>query len=396
LEENQNLREVYDLMKRKILSLVIIGFFFAAGILSIPAKQTNNNNQEEINDIPLSTLYEENNVYIGETWTIYEPEVFTGSSNADVVNMTAEWIINPGDNEAHGTLGFETFDFNFAEEEKNVFYLPLATTTICDYEFTIFDGPSINDDKLTSGHNSFMGGGLKYEEMNHPFDVETKNQDIRTLAFQMNAKTQTYIPGLRMTVETPTGSISKLGQMVIDFITPSEKQKKLQDEKPLVIEESVELDLGNIFIYTSDPPNIPRCDLDPNQFDDPFYVNESELIEIRAYFTYEISIMEKAHPPILSFLLCQIMINLRAMASDNEQHYQQISEREEYKHVVRTVPFINESCLHINLTLDTDRYPSGCEFLVDYFLNVPSLFGMQINHPWAADSAKISIRWEPI
>ena len=379
-------------MERKIISIFLIGIFLSAGILITPAEQTNKNTQEENDYITKSTLYEENNVYIGETRTVYEPEAFTGSSNADVVNMSVEWMVNPGDEEAHGTLGMEIFDFNFAEENMNPLPFPLTTTTVCDYEFTVFDGPSSGDGELTSGHNSFMGGGLKYKEMAHPFDVKTKNQNSRTLAFQMNAKTQTYIPALRMTIENEIGSISKLGEMIIDFITPAEKQKKLQNDNPLPTTKVgiPELDLGDIEIYTSDE-NIPECEIYPNLYEDPFGINESEIIDISAYLDFEISIVEKNFPPILKFLPCQLNIKIRAFSWNTNQQYRQLPDaKSEFSRSI-TGTLIEEGTIPISFTLDTSEYPSGTRFLITYNLIVPGLFGKLLD----GESQKIIIHWEP-
>lgn len=383
-------------MKRKIISLFLIGLFLGAAILTTPAEKTSNQPQEDTAYLTTSQLYEENNVYIGETWTVYEPEAFTGSSNADAVNMNVEWVVNPGDDEAHGTLGMDIFDFNFAEDNNYPFPLPLETTTVCDYEFTVFDGPSSSDSELTSGHNSFMGGGLKYQEMAHPFDVKTKNQNRRTLAFQLDVKTQTYIPAFRMTVENELGSISKLGEMVIDFLTPSEKQMKLQDNAPDPLpvnkEKTFDIDLGRIDVYTSDE-DIPKCDIFPNLFEDPFQINESEIIEINAHMDYDISIVEKVQPPILKFLPCLLIVNIRACSTNINQQFRQIpNAKHEFSKVLVTEEYIKDGTWSIPLfTLDTSEYPIGATFIINYNLIVPNLFGKLLD----ANSAKVNIRWEP-
>jgi hypothetical protein len=361
--------------------------------------------QEDINNTEQSVTYADNNVYIGETWTIYEPEVFTGSSNAKIVNMSVKWVVEPGGTVAHGTLGMDIFDYNFKEDGyKNPLPLPLTTTTVCDYEFTVFDGPNQNDGELTSGHNSFMGGGLKYSEMAHQFDVETKNKDSRTLAFQMNAKTQTYIPALRMTFETETGAISKLGHMIIDFISPSEKTCKDENENEngntfqTVHNKKIDVQLGDIEIWTGDdPPYIPETDIDLNKNIPCFKINYSETIDVNASLDYEILLYERVHAPflLLRLLPCQILIGVSAFATDTEQHYKQVSSPTKFRILLVSGTYDEKGTIPLQFTIDTSEFPTGVEFVVDYFLNIPTLYGMQVNHKRAADSDKTNICWIP-
>jgi len=382
-------------MKEKILTIFLVGLFFTAGIITIPAKFIENEAQDEHLDIEIAQLYNENNVFIGETWTVYNPEAFSGSSNADAVNMNVEWVVNPGDDEAHGTLGMNIFDFNFAGDTNYPLPLPLVTTTVCDYEFTVYDGPDSSDGELTSGHNSFMGGGLKYQEMAHPFDVKTENQDRRTLGFQLNAKTQTYIPAFRLTVENELGSISKLGQMIIDFISPAEKEKQIHKESLSTSpDDHLDIDLGRIDVYTSDnEDNIPECDIFPNFYEDPFRINESAVINIDAHLDYDISLVEKVHPPILSFLPCLLIIKINAFSTNINQQYRQRAEEHEYTRTLLTETYSDSGTWYLpTITLDTSEFPTGASFLINYNLIVPNLFGKLLD----ANSAKINIRWEPI
>ena len=390
-------------MKRKIMSIFLVGIFLAAGILITPAEKTNMTTQEDINDTEQSITYADNNVYIGETWTIYEPEVFTGSSNAEIVNMSVEWVVEPGSTVAHGTLGWNIFDYNFKEEEHmNPLPLALTTTTVCDYEFTVFDGPTPDDPDLTSGHNSFMGGGLKYADMAHPLDVPTKNEPRRILAFQLNAKTQTYIPALRMTFETETGAISKLGHMIIDFISPSEKTCKDENENEngntfqTVHNKKIDVQLGDIEIWTGDDPSyIPEIDIDLNKNIPCFEINHSETIDVNASLDYDISLYERVHHPRLLFrwIPCQLLIKLRAFATDTEQHYKQVSSPAEFRILLVSDTYDTEGTIPLPFTVDTSEFPTGVEFVVDYFLSIPIFFGMQLPHERSAESAKTNICW---
>lgn len=374
-------------MRNKTISIILIGIFLSASILVTPAQE---NSSGEAN----SVTYEDNNVYLGEVWTVYDPEVFTGSSNADVVNMTVNWVVPPSDDTAHGTLGLKMYDFNFKENKSiTILPIPLETTTICDYEFIVYDGPTPDSPTLTSGHNSFMGAGLKYEDISQPLDVETMGEASRTLAFQLNAKIQTYIPALRTSFETETGSISKIGHMVINFIKPPVEQQPLQDEKLISIDRRYDINLGSIEVYTSDKPfYIPRCDIDINKFNEPFHINKSEKVDVNAYLDYELSIMEKVHPPVLRFLPCQILITVRAMSTDTEGKLREICPPKIYKEILLRPTVEKNGTIQLSFTVDTSKYPSDVEFLVYYFLTTLPL-GTQVPSLRSANSARTSIHW---
>lgn len=393
--------EIFN-MKRKIISICLIGMFLTIGIFATPAEKTYVTSQEIENAFEMASLFSSNTVSIGEVYTVYEPEVLTGCSNAEVINMSTSWVVNPGDEFTHGVLGMEIFDYNYQNENPMGFMLsPFAKTTVCDYEFIVYDGPTSSARRLSSGFSSLMGDGVKYERMDHPFSVRTQNQP-RTLAFELNAKTQTYIPALRMTLETETGSVSKIGHMIIDFITPAEKLQELEssiEETTAATVNTIDINLGKILIYTSDSPtNIPKRDLVTNSYPDPFPVNQSEIITVNAHLDYELSITEKVHPQFFNFLNCKILINIKANAHDSSQRYRQIPfSGREFDRLLIFAPILEDGTLSTSFTVDTSLFPTGCDFVISYFLIVPGLFGSQVwgGSDRSAETGKVNIRWIP-
>ena len=138
---------------------------------------------------------------------------------------------------------------------------------------------------------------------------------------------------------------------------------------------------------------VPEVDIDLNE-DTYARINCSETYTVNAFLLLDLLLSERVHTPWIFTrpIPCQISVNLRVVAHDEELNLKQIAS-EEFKLLCLLESYDMERYLNLTFSIDTGEFPTGIKFIVDYFLYIPTFYGIQVNHERATANAIFNLIW---
>ena len=382
--------------------------FLASSLLGVTASEITNDDCEaddfyQANEGSLT--YVENTAYVGKTWTSNEEDILVGNADLEIENQTVDWYVEPSTlgasgEVARGMVDMDVFKFVFNDGNNSGNALPLPSQLwdrYSNYELSIYDGESTDDDVLLQDSIPFVGGGIEFTKLSSLLSVETNNKPSRTFAFEATAQTQTYSPALRFSFQGAPGLKSKVGHMIINFISPSvvlTKDRPENNFNNIGIADSVDFDVGEIKIQTvwgdnAKDINVPKAYILLNQNKD-VQINESEKVDVHATLDWSIDLTEKVRPPLLSFMKCDAEFSLRAIVlnlqGDNEPRWGKT------KNIILTNNLKKNDTLTLDFTVDTGLHPTYVMFHVNYALKIYPT-SLPVFHERAGDSRFNYIYW---
>jgi len=370
--------------------------------ISVAMNEKKNTNTKSDIDID-ALIYNNNRVCIGDAWAVKEPDILNADANLDVENKSVNWIVEPSADgtfggTARGFVSLNVYKFNFVETGAKISaQFPIRYDTFFDYNLTVYDGETESAPVLASDHIPFMGGGIEFTKISSFIEVDTRGLPQRTLAYRATVTTQLYIPSLRLSIETPTGTKSVLGKIIINFISPTEAIERMKNESKTattekVTRERIDVDLGTVYFITPrEHPNIPKSEFHLKNRTFIYHINESTTeVEFHVKLWYCSKLAEKPSLPYLKFLPCYLLLRMRATASTPEgneviiPHPYSPGEKgfrcRDWDEIER-----EPTPVYLNFTVNTTEYLSPITISI-YYAMVNPLLEIIFGDKWAVES----------